>query len=392
MGEKLYTRDFFVLAASTFAFFMSFNMLLPIISPYAKQLGAGEGEIGVIIGIFALVAVLSRIPYGSYADKHSKKNLLLLGAFIFAISPLLYSISSNPMALVFVRMLHGLGIGAFTIAAFALVAELSSKPRVGEAMGVYGVSIMIATAIAPALSGYLVDIVGFDNTFYLASGFGFLSLALADLMPRDAAAKNPDSLLRGFKKAIGSPGVLLASYGIFILTLSYGVVVAFIPVRMVNLGINYTMVGGFFAVYAVATIVTRPLMGKLSDKVGRITVIIPMMLLTVAGIYSASLFASISGLYITAAAYGFGFGSAYAVLSAMAVENIAPENRGSAMAVFTSNFDLGIAVGSMGLGLAANSLGYPGLFRLTAVVLFMGVIVFAALSFLRYEGKGAMEA
>jgi len=242
------------------------------------------------------------------------------------------------------------------------------------------------------LSGYLVDIAGFDNTFYLASGFGFLSLALAALMQRDAAAENPDSLLRGFKKAFRSPGVLLASYGIFILTVSYGVVVAFIPVHMINLGMSYTMVGGFFAVYALATIITRPLMGKLSDKVGRVAVIIPMMLLTATGIYSASLFASIREFYITALAYGFGFGSAYAVLSAMVVENIAPENRGSAMAVFTSNFDLGIAVGSMGLGLAATSLGYPGLFRLTAVILFMGVIVFAALSFLRYEDKGVTEA
>ncbi len=391
MREKLYTRDFFILAGSTFAFFMSFHMLLPIISPYAKQLGAGEGEIGAIIGIFALVAVLSRIPYGSYADKHSKKNLLLLGAFIFALSPLLYSMSSNPEVLVGVRMFHGLGIGAFTIAAFALVAELSPKPRLGEAMGVYGVSIMIATAIAPALSGYLVDVVGFDNTFYLASGFGFLSLALASLMYRDTPT-NTDSLVKGFRKALGSPGVLLASYGIFILTLSYGVVVAFIPVYMVNLGMSYTMVGGFFAVYAVATIAARPLMGKLSDKVGRIKVITPMMLLTAVGIYSASLSASMGGFYITAAAYGFGFGSAYAVLSAMAVENIAPENRGSAMAVFTSNFDLGIAAGSMGLGLATAFLGYPGLFRITALILFLGVIVFAALSFLRHEDKDAMEA
>jgi predicted MFS family arabinose efflux permease len=385
MDEKLYTRDFFILAASTFAFFMSFHMLLPIISPYAEQLGAREGEIGVIIGIFAFVAVLSRIPYGSYADRHSKKNLLLLGAFIFALSPLLYSASSSPGALIWTRMFHGLGIGAFTVAAFALVAELSPRLRLGEAMGVYGVSIMVATAIAPALSGYLVDAVGFDNTFYLASGFGFLSLALAGVMHGYGADGSPDSLLRGFKKVFESPGVLLASYGIFILTLSYGVVVAFIPVYMINLGISYTMVGGFFAVYAVTTIVTRPVMGRLSDRVGRAEVIIPMMLLTAVGMYSASLFASVETLYVTAVAYGFGFGSAYAVLSAMVVDSVAPENRGSAMAVFTSNFDLGIAFGSMGLGLAAGALGYAGLFRLTALVLFLGVLVFVALSFLRHE-------
>lgn len=382
MGEKLYSRDFFVLAGSTFAFFMSFHMLLPILSPYAKSLGAGEGEIGLIIGIFAFVAVLSRIPYGSYADRHRKKNLLLLGALIFALSPLLYSISPNPPSLVVVRMFHGLGIGAFTIAAFALVAGLAPKQRLGEAMGVYGVSIMAATAVAPGLSGYLVDTAGFENTFYLASGFGFLSLGLAALMHGDKAAESPDSLLRGFKKAIMSPGVLLASYGIFIMTLSYGVIVAFLPVHMINLGMSYTVVGGFFAVYAVATIITRPLMGKLSDKVGRVAVIVPMMFLAAAGIYSASLFSSIDGFYVTAIAYGFGFGSAYAVLSAMVVDNVEPRNRGSAMAVFTSNFDLGIAAGSIGLGLAANSMGYAGLFKLTAGILFLGVGVFGVLSFL----------
>ena len=51
MENKIYTKNYLIIAVSTFAFFMSFHMLLPILSPYSQQLGAKENEIGIIVGI-----------------------------------------------------------------------------------------------------------------------------------------------------------------------------------------------------------------------------------------------------------------------------------------------------------------------------------------------------
>tara|TARA_B100001964_G_C14260970_1_gene615488 strand:+ start:3226 stop:4383 length:1158 start_codon:yes stop_codon:yes gene_type:complete len=380
MENKIYTKSYLILALSTFAFFMSFHMLLPILSPYSQQLGAKENEIGIIVGIFAVVSVLARIPYGSYADRHFKKNLLLLGAFIFTISPILYTLSSSPGGLMFSRIIHGLGIGAFTIASMAMVTELSPKNRLGEAMGVYGTSIMAAMAIAPGLSGYLVDSIGFNNTFYVASIFGVVSLCLASLIKKTQPAHNHAPILINLKETIANKRVILASFGIFFLTVSYGVVVTFIPVYQLHLGMNYSMIGKLFTVAAITTIITRPIIGKLSDKTGRMKIILPLMILTIGGIYSASIFTSIEGFYFFAVIYSLGFGSSYTILSAMVADNAKPKNRGMAMAIFTSHFDLGIAVGAIGIGLIASSVEYSGLFKVTTLILVLGTLIFATLS------------
>lgn len=59
-SEKLFTKNFVLTSLSTFAIFTSFYSLLVTLPIYILQLGGSESEVGLIIGVFTISAVLLR--------------------------------------------------------------------------------------------------------------------------------------------------------------------------------------------------------------------------------------------------------------------------------------------------------------------------------------------
>ncbi|MCS4542212.1 MAG: MFS transporter [Euryarchaeota archaeon] len=372
----IFSRNLLLIFGTAFLFFFSFHMLLPILALFAKNIGASDAEIGLIIGIFAFMAVIARLPVGIYVDRHGKKRMIILGCLIFFISPILYSICSTPSQLFFIRMFHGIGIAAFTISAMAMVADLAPRGRLGEIMGFYGVSVMFATAVAPSLGGLLTDLLDFSRTFLIASLLAFSSVILSTLIKEQIVQSGSYSYKTSFKDAITNKNVITSSLAIFTLTITYASIVSFFPVYARLFNITPTEVGLFFTAYAVATIFTRPTMGRLSDRFGRAPVILPTMCLAAIAIFLVSKFSTLNGFFISAVLYGVGFGSAFSALSAFVVDTIDPKNRGSAMGIFTSCFDLGIATGSIGLGVVGQYYGYQVLYETASLILVIGVVSF----------------
>ena len=156
LGEKLLTRNFILTSLSTFTIFTSFYFLLVTLPEYITQLGGSESEVGLIIGVFTISAVLLRPFIGREVDRRGRKIILLAGTAVFLISMLLYSYTTSVLSLLLLRVLHGIGWGAATTAASTLIADIAPPSRRGEAMGVFGISSNVAMAIGPILSFVLL--------------------------------------------------------------------------------------------------------------------------------------------------------------------------------------------------------------------------------------------
>jgi predicted MFS family arabinose efflux permease len=76
-NEKLFTKNFVLTSLSTFAIFTSFYFLLVTLPIYILQLGGTESEIGFIIGVFTISAVLSRVFIGQEINRRGRKNVLV---------------------------------------------------------------------------------------------------------------------------------------------------------------------------------------------------------------------------------------------------------------------------------------------------------------------------
>lgn len=361
-NEKLFTRNFLLTTLSTFTLFTSFYFLLVTLPLYILIIGGTKSEIGLIIGVFTISAVLLRPHLGREVDRRGRKNVLIAGLLVFLLSMLLYDYARSVTSLLVLRVLHGIGWGAATTAATTLIADIAPPRRRGEAMGFFGMAANVAMAIGPVLSIMLLDASSFTLLFAISAAVALASLLLV-LPVSETIVVHPETPL--FSREAFFPSSIM-----FIVTLTYGAIVSFLPLFAREQGIANP--GVFFTVFAITLILVRVLAGKISDIRGRKFVIVPGMVLITLGLWVLSNADSL--LYFLAAAllYGLGFGSVHPALIALLVDRVGERGRGAAMGTFTAAFDLGIGAGSIVLGIVLQFSGFKEMYLLSALIVLAG--------------------
>lgn len=373
-------RPFVVLWLATFLFYLGFQVLLPVMPIYAASLGARDGDVGLIIGVFAFAAMLLRPLAGALADRLGRRPLILTGAAIFGVASLAYSLASSVPALLGLRVFHGVGMGLGPTAATVMVTDLSPAERRGAAMGVFGLATAVGLAGGPYLGIELVRRAGFRSTFLLAALLEALALALAWTLPETrpvaaaprlggagvpAAAPPPGGLARWFSAGAAYPSLLLLS-----LYFSFGGLVSFLPLFARDRALGNP--GLFFTVFALAGVAVRSPAGQLADRIGRRLVVAPALLAAAAGLGLLGLAHTAGELLVAAALYGMGFGAGQPALMAMTADRVPVQERGRAMGTFYTAWELGISGGSVLLGLCATHLGYAATWWTGAAVAVLG--------------------
>jgi len=139
-GERLFTSSFLLIWITAFFAFAGFNMLLPILPLYVMTIGGTESQVGLVIGVITVITVTSvtiRPWIGRESDRHGKKFILVWGTLALAISAVSYTLATSVLVLIILRLFHGLPWAATTTASPAMVADMSTPKRRGEAMGWY---------------------------------------------------------------------------------------------------------------------------------------------------------------------------------------------------------------------------------------------------------------
>lgn len=390
-NEKLFTKNFVLTSLSTFAIFTSFYFLLVTLPIYILQLGGSESEIGFIIGVFTISAVLLRVFIGQEINRRGRKNVLIAGTGVFLLSMLLYNYTTTVTTLLLLRLLHGIGWGAATTAASTLIADIAPTSRRGEAMGIFGIASNVAMAIGPILSILVLNASDFPTLFTAGAVIAFVSLLL--ILPISETVVIHPKTPRFSKEAFFPSAIM------FTVTVTYGSIMSFIAVFTQKQGINpgtffsayaarygipYSgsdlAAAAFLTVFAITLILVRALAGKLSDIKGRKFVIIPGMILITLGLWILSISNSLLIFLAAALLYGLGFGFVHPTMMALLVDFVSERGRSAAMATFSAAFDLGIGTGSIVLGIVLQFFGFKVMYLLSGLIVLIGTIWFIAVN------------
>ena len=84
--REIYTPNFIRLIFSNLFFWMSANLLGPTIPVHFHGLGYSAGAIGLIVGCYALGALLFRVPAGRWVDRYGSTRVLGIGIFFACLS------------------------------------------------------------------------------------------------------------------------------------------------------------------------------------------------------------------------------------------------------------------------------------------------------------------
>lgn len=371
-----YPFSFYLILASTFLFFFSILLLLTPLPLYIKEVGGQPSQIGLVAGVFALSSVLSRPLVGRLVDTWGRKPMMMVGSVIFILGPLFYILARSIPSLFLARMFHGVGIAAFTTAYSTLAADLVPSPRRGEALGLAGTAPYVAIIFAPPLGGALLPRLGFSPLFLISAVVAALSLLVA-IPIREAARRVNPQKAAGFLGTLRERYVWVPSLLTVVVGLAYGSLLTFLPLFGVERGI--ANVGLFFTTYGLMTITVRMPLGRLSDRVGRMRVIIPAMLLLSLALAGLRMAGGMELLIVAAILYGLGDSGAGAATVALVVDEAPLEVRGTALGVLYASFDLGAGLGGVVMGPVAGVVGYGGMYLLLGLIALAGVALFVAL-------------
>ena len=343
-----------VVYAVVFVSFFDNHSLLPLIAPYAKSLGASVALVGLIVGAYSAVNLLGNLGAGYWMDRVGRRTPLVAGLAIVGGALALYPFTTDPVALLALRVVHGLGAGLMSPASLAYIGDTASPKTRGRAMALYGVAIGLTVLIGPPLAGAIRDRFGYASVFAMLSALMFLVVVPAYTVIGESLAQttaranaNPLRLLRN--RRLG-----LAYSSAFCLMFSLGGLIVFLPLTGQELGLTSSRVGMLFASFALAAIIIQVLpFGRMSDRWGRERAMMLGLALIAIGLFLLAAMRQWETLLVAMFVYGVGFGFLFPAMTALIADETAPQTRGTASGIFTAVYSLGVTVGTSGAGALA---------------------------------------
>ncbi|USB31878.1 MDR family MFS transporter [Paenibacillus sp. YPG26] len=123
------------------------------------------------------LALSAVIPLAGWmTDRFGAKQIFLVTIALFTLGSVLCSLATSPEQLILFRVIQGLGGGMVAPIGMAMVFRLAPPEKMGSIMGMLGVPMLLAPALGPVLSGYLVEYVSWHWIFLINLPVGILAI------------------------------------------------------------------------------------------------------------------------------------------------------------------------------------------------------------------------
>ncbi len=371
MPRSIYDRNYVLLNVSNFLYSLYATVFI-FLPPFLYQLGVREGEIGLIMATGTLVSVGLKPVNGLFVDRGGRTAFLVSGALLACASTIPWLFVTEKGAHLFaIRIFQGAAYSFFATASYAYIAAVAPADRRAEALGVFGLSFFIPTALGGWLGEWVIGAAGFKALFLSAAAIAFLS-AIPPLRMKEPGVSSRLSYA-SLLDFLSRPYFIPNSAG-FLFGMAYGSLFTFLPVFLLIRRIS--SLGIFLVVYALSVIGTRTLARKLADRMPRERLSLVSLLLLGAGILAIPFLSGPVGLSLVAAVSGTGHGFLFPSLSALILDRAGREKGGIAMAMFTGAFDMGLVIGAAAFGFVAEHMGYAVMFISSACMTGAGALFF----------------
>ncbi|MBI5190079.1 MAG: MFS transporter [Nitrospirae bacterium] len=364
--------------AGLFAIFSSTISKSPALPLFAAHLGAGPSGVGMVASVSALTGILASIPAGILADRFGRRRLLAVSGFVFATAPLLYLVVENIWQLALVRFYHGFATAIFIPVAMAFVAGLHETGR-GEKIGWFSTSTLLGRFAAPVAGGAVIGAyvyapaLGFRGVYILCGIAGLIALALLLRLPaEDTGQAGPHDWSRAFaefRAAASNRLILVTAAAEASILFAYGTFETFLPLHALKEGHSAYIVGLLLSSQVITLALTKPVMGRFSDRHGRKPQIIAGTLAGALCLLGFSVSIGLLPLLSLSVMFGLCISVVTSATSAYIADLSRKEGLGSSMGILGSVMDIGHTTGPLAAGFIAAAFGFGAAFMGAAAVL-----------------------
>jgi len=326
-------------------------MILPVFALYAEKLtGSTPFLIGIAIGVYGLTQALLQIPFGMLSDRAGRKPMIIIGLIIFAGGSIVAASGTSIYTVIIGRALQGSGAIAAVI--MALTADLTREEKRLSAMAIIGMSIGLSFALSLIAGPLLNRWIGVPGIFWLTAILSLLAILLVVFVvptPRKTEFhRDTMPVLKQLKHVITDPQLVRLDVGIFVLHMMLTATFVVYPLVLrdnVHLAPDQHWLI-YLPVMVLAIIAMIPFV-VIAESKHKMKQVFGAAVLILAGAEAAyTLFLhSLTGLVFGLFIFFMAFNVLEATLPSLMAKMAMPDQKGTAMGVYSTSQFLGAFTG-----------------------------------------------
>ncbi len=189
------------------------NVALPYI---AGGLGVGKSQSTWVLTSYLVANAIVLPLSGWLVGMIGRKRYYMGCVFLFTVSSALCGAAPSIELLILFRLLQGIGGGGLQPSEQGILVDTFPRAKLGMAMAIYGVAVVVAPILGPTLGGYITDNYSWRWIFFINIPVGILSLILTHFIVED-----PPGMAERVK-ATRSKGLNIDYIGLSLVSLGLG--------------------------------------------------------------------------------------------------------------------------------------------------------------------------
>jgi predicted MFS family arabinose efflux permease len=274
-----------ILAFLQFTVILDFMVLSPLGAQLLEELHITTTQFGLVVSAYAFSAGASGLLTAGFADKFDRKKLLLFFYTGFIIGTFLCAIAPDYTFLLIARIVTGLFGGVIGSIGFAIITDLFKMEVRGRVMGFVQTAFAGSQVLGIPVGLFLANQFGWHSPFFMIVGLcivvGFVILFYMKPVNEHLKMKSDrNAFVHLFKTLSHAPyvraflaTVLLATGGFMMMPFGSAFTIHNLGISMNKLPIMYGITGVF-------SIIFGPMIGKLSDKLGKYRIFVAGTIIT----------------------------------------------------------------------------------------------------------------
>jgi MFS family permease len=351
----------------TFFYWAATYLYQPILSVYAKSIGASLSMVGIIVAAYGIPQLLFRIPIGVWFDSvNRKKSLIALGITMTTLGALGLGLASSPWQLFGARFVTGIGSAAWVTLSVFFTAYYTTQSGVKRAISLINFVQGAALVSATFFGGLIANEFGYSYAFFGAAVLGVIALIFLMFAGQPAMTRTNGISLVSVKSALTSVPLLTVSLmGVLSQFANYSGLFGFVPIYAANIGASSADLGIINTICLASSAVASLAVVRVTKMWGTSFVIMVGAVLLGGAIVVVPLIHSLTLLNIAMVFNGLGRGLLATLLMALSIQGMPPQQRATAMGTYQAIYAIGMLAGPLTSGFLANSLGLNAVFYLS---------------------------
>ncbi|MBX6350388.1 MAG: MFS transporter [Clostridia bacterium] len=365
--------------------FFSQQLILPVVSVYAADLGLSPAAIGALAALYGVLPAVAAVPAGRWGARFGHRAVLVAGALGTAASTALYALSHGFASLALAQVVAGLARMLTWVSAQTAITEVAEGETRERMVAAFTVYTAVGMAGGPVVGGLVKDEWGYGAAFLAFGATGVALLALALLLPKglgrqagaragEAASVREAGRRGGARGRAPSalqiarvPGVQVALGFSFVSLFALGARQSFLPVYMDAVGYSQTRIGLVLTAASLAATAVRPLTPYLLRTLGQTRLLALAMAAAIGGIALAPLFRDLVPLFLLVSLHGLGSGFHQPLGLMLIAEHTRDAARGAAVGLRAAVNNVATAASPLILGVLAAGLSLTSSFILSGL-------------------------